>query len=68
MKESPDIDCVFLNAGIQNKYDVAKPETVSIKAMKAELDTKFTGMVALANAFLPFMEEQSKTIPASIIM
>lgn len=68
MGRSPDIDCVFLNAGIQGKYDVSKPETIDLQAVKLEFDTNFMGILALSNAFLPFMENKSNIKPASIIL
>jgi NAD(P)-dependent dehydrogenase (short-subunit alcohol dehydrogenase family) len=53
---------------MQSKCDVARPETFTMDAVKLEFDTNFIGIVALANAFLPYLEEKSKITPSSIVM
>ncbi|TGO20680.1 hypothetical protein BPAE_0275g00110 [Botrytis paeoniae] len=37
IESSPDIDCVFLNAGYQRKHDFSKPESVDIKGFNYEM-------------------------------
>ena len=32
----PDIDCVFLNAGVQRPHDFSKPEKMDLQAFFAE--------------------------------
>ncbi len=66
MKASPDIDCVFLNAGVQGAYNFSNPETIDMTKFNSEINTNFTAIVALAHAFLPFL--QSKKEQTSFIL
>ena len=60
-----DLDCVFLNAGIQGLYDFTKPNQVDLAAFHREMSVNFTSFVNISTAFLPFL--QSKTSPTSIV-
>jgi short-subunit dehydrogenase involved in D-alanine esterification of teichoic acids len=62
----PDIDCLFLNAGVQGSYDFSEPEKVDLKAFFAEFNLNFTSLVTLTHAFLPFL--QSKKTQTSLIL
>ncbi|KAE9368362.1 oxidoreductase [Stipitochalara longipes BDJ] len=64
-RASPDIDCLFLNAGVQGTYDFSKPETVNLAAFNSEINVNFTSFVALVYAFLPFL--LSKKTDTSIV-
>ena len=66
MAKSPDIDCIFLNAGIQSSVDFSKPETVDLAKFNAEVNTNFTSYVALVHAFIPFLK--AKGTPTGIIL
>ncbi|KAK9319827.1 putative NADP(+)-dependent dehydrogenase [Lipomyces orientalis] len=62
MRTSPDIDCIFLNAGIQHPYDFSHPEDVDLEQFNSEIDVNFLSFVALSHAFLPFLtSKQSQT-------
>jgi short-subunit dehydrogenase involved in D-alanine esterification of teichoic acids len=62
MRTSPDIDCVFVNAGVQGHYDFSQPAKVDLAKFIAEINVNFTSFVALTHAFLPhLMSEKSKT-------
>ncbi|KFY25418.1 hypothetical protein V493_04671 [Pseudogymnoascus sp. VKM F-4281 (FW-2241)] len=52
---SPDIDCLFLNAGMQRAFDFSKPESVDLSLFHAEMSVNYMSMVALTHAFLPFL-------------
>ncbi|PVH68905.1 short-chain dehydrogenase/oxidoreductase [Cadophora sp. DSE1049] len=67
MKKSPDIDCLFLNAGVQGHYDVSSPETIDLEKFNNEMTINYTSLVALTFAFLPFLKEKSVSGPASVI-
>ena len=54
-KEHPDLDCVFLNTGIQRGFDFSKPSTVSMPLLQSELATNYTLHIYLTHAFLPFL-------------
>lgn len=61
IKEHPDIDCVFLNAGIQSIIDLSKP-SMDLAAFNNEIKVNFTSFVALTHAFLPFLRgKEGKT-------
>jgi short-subunit dehydrogenase involved in D-alanine esterification of teichoic acids len=62
----PDVDCLFLNAGVQGTYDFSKPVEVDLKKFFSQFNTNFTSIVALTHAFLPFL--QSKKTPTSLIL
>ena len=68
IKKSPDIDCLFLNAGTQGTYDLVNPETSDIKRLSNEMTVNYTSLVALALAFLPFLKEKSKDFPTAVIL
>jgi len=64
MKKFPDVDCLFLNAGIQAKYDLTNFENVDLEKFNSEMTVNYTSLVAFAHAFLPFLKKQKQ---ASII-
>lgn len=68
IKKSPDIDCLFLNAGVQGHYDVSAPETIDLKKFNDEMRINYTSLVALTFAFLPFLKKKAESRPASIIL
>ncbi|KAM0148503.1 hypothetical protein ACHAPG_009947 [Botrytis cinerea] len=59
IESSPDIDCIFLNAGYQRKHDFSKPEGVDLKAFNYEMHVNFTSSVVLTHAFLPYLLEKN---------
>lgn len=65
IKEHPDLDCIFLNAGIQRSFNFAKPETIDFNVMNEEFTTNYLSMLQLTTTFLPFL--QGKTEQTSII-
>lgn len=62
----PDLDCVYLNAGVQGVYDFTNPNQVDLAAFHKEVGVNFTSFVDISTAFLPFL--QSKQPPASIVL
>ncbi|KAF2099669.1 oxidoreductase [Rhizodiscina lignyota] len=65
MSKFPDIDCVFLNAGIQRRHMWGKPASVDLAEFNNEFHVNFTSFVALTHAFLPLLEKQQ--FPTSIV-
>ena len=61
----PDLDCVFLNSGIQRGFNFAKPETVDMDMVSEEFTTNYLSYLALTKAFLPFL--QAKNTESSLI-
>lgn len=52
MHVSPDIDCLFLNAGVQRRYDFSQPEKVDLAEFHSEMSVNFSSFVDLSHAFL----------------
>ncbi|KAJ8058458.1 hypothetical protein OCU04_012646 [Sclerotinia nivalis] len=61
IKGSPDIDCIFLNAGFLENEDFSKPESVDMKAFNQVMKVNFTSFVVLTHAFLPYLLGKEKT-------
>jgi len=57
ISETPDLDCVFVNSGIQRPFDFSKPETVNLDTFDQELVTNYTSPVHLAKAFIPHLQQ-----------
>ena len=57
-KAHPDLDCVFLNAGVQYVMDFSKPQTVDMAKVQYEILVNYVSMVALTNAFMPFFQKK----------
>lgn len=55
MKEHPQIDCFFLNAGVQGRANFAQPETVDLAGFQREVTVNFSAHVALVHALLPYL-------------
>ncbi|PYH79011.1 putative short-chain dehydrogenase/oxidoreductase [Aspergillus uvarum CBS 121591] len=53
----PDLDCIFVNSGIQRPFDFARPETVDLDIFDQELITNYTSAVRLTKAFLPHLQQ-----------
>ncbi|KAI9039195.1 putative short-chain dehydrogenase/oxidoreductase [Aspergillus affinis] len=59
---NPDLDCIFVNSGIQRAFDFAAPESVDMDIFETELTTNYISAVHLTKAFLPHLQSQpSKT-------
>jgi short-subunit dehydrogenase involved in D-alanine esterification of teichoic acids len=62
MQRSPDIDCVYLNAGVQRPFDLSQPEKVDITTFIDEMNVNYLSNVILAQAFMPLLaKKQSKS-------
>ena len=62
----PDLDCVFINSGIQRGVDFSKPESVNLDTIQTEFTTNYLAYLALTKAFLPFL--QSKITESGLIL
>ena len=51
----PDLDLIFLNAGIQRPLRFNQPETISIDVIQEELLTNYTAPVAFTKEILPWL-------------
>ncbi|KAF7188485.1 putative oxidoreductase DltE [Pseudocercospora fuligena] len=55
----PDLDCVFLNAGIQRHLNWKEPENVDLDLLETEFTTNYLSYMHLTKAFLPFLQKQA---------
>lgn len=62
----PDLDCVFLNAGVQRPFDLSQPEKIDLDCFHNEVSINFSSYVDLTVKLLPFL--MKKTIETSIIL
>ncbi|EKV14483.1 Short-chain dehydrogenase/oxidoreductase, putative [Penicillium digitatum Pd1] len=58
LEQNPDLDCIFVNSGIQRPFDYTKPETIDLDIFDQELITNYTSAVRLTKAFLPHLQSQ----------
>lgn len=65
-KTSPDIDCIFLNAGMQRPFDFSKPENVDLSLFNSETLINYTSLVNVTHAFLPYL--LAREGPSGIIL
>ena len=65
MQGSPDIDCIFLNAGVQRPHDLTKSDGFDLDLFKLEIHVNLTSFVALTHAFLPYLLKKGS--PSSIV-
>ena len=57
-----DLDCVFLNAGVQSPTNLAEPAKVDLPAFHSDMNTNFSRIVDLTIKFLPvLMSKKTKT-------
>ncbi|KAF7169689.1 hypothetical protein CNMCM5623_002353 [Aspergillus felis] len=61
----PDVDCLFLNAGIQLPFELDDRGQFDLMPFNLQMNVNFTSLVALTHAFLPFLV--AKGSPTSII-
>ncbi|KAK5212449.1 hypothetical protein LTR41_001395 [Exophiala xenobiotica] len=54
-KSYPELDCVFLNAGVQSTINLTEPEKVDLPAFHSETSTNFSAFVDLTVNSLPFL-------------
>ena len=55
----PDLDCIFLNAGVQSPINLADPDKVDLAAFHSEVAINFSSFVDLTMKFLPFLLNKS---------
>ncbi|GFF34985.1 uncharacterized oxidoreductase DltE [Aspergillus udagawae] len=61
----PDMDCLFLNAGIQLPFELDDRGHFDLVKFNQQMNVNFFSLVALTHAFLPFLVAKGR--PTSII-
>ena len=59
VKKHPDLDCVFLNSGLQRTINWAEPESVNLETIEVEFQTNYIALMHLTKAFLPLLQKQA---------
>lgn len=57
--KNADIDCVFLNAGMQRHLQWQKPESVDLDLLETEFTTNYLSYMHLTKALLPHLQKQA---------
>lgn len=66
MSQHPDLDCVFLNSGMQRQHRLSRPAEVDLDAFHQEFNTNFSRLVDLSVKFLPHLQKKSPT-PTALV-
>lgn len=61
----PDLDCVFLNSGLQSQIRLSRPEEVDLQAFHQEMETNFNRLVDLSIKLLPHLKK--KPFPTALM-
>ena len=64
--QNPDLDCVFVNSGVQRRIDFTVCENLSLEALDQEVLTNYTAYMHLTKAFLPYLQRQAPKDTAMI--
>jgi NADP-dependent 3-hydroxy acid dehydrogenase YdfG len=59
MEKHPDLDCVWMNSGLQRAMNWAKPEEIDLDKMDLEMDTNYSSILRLTKAFLPYLTKKA---------
>ena len=62
LAEFPALNCVFNNAGIQNRHDFAAANPVDDAAMLAEVQTNLLGLIRVTVEFLPHLKKRPDAV------
>jgi short-subunit dehydrogenase involved in D-alanine esterification of teichoic acids len=60
-KKHPDIDCIWINSGLQRSVNWAEPEQVDTDKIDLEMSTNYIAPLHLSKAFLPYLQKQAPT-------
>lgn len=59
-QKHPDLDCIFLNSGIQRQLNWAKPDGVDLDTVELEFKTNYLSYMHFSKAALPYLQKQKK--------
>ena len=65
-EKHPDLDCIFLNSGLQRTVNWADVESVDLDTIEMEMLTNYTSFMHLTKGFLPYLQKAAPK-PTSII-
>ncbi|KAE9579592.1 hypothetical protein CGMCC3_g4361 [Colletotrichum fructicola] len=64
-RKFPELDCVFINSGVQSQIRLSRPSSVDLDAFRNEVNTNFLSVVDISIKFLPKLQE--KKFPTGLI-
>jgi uncharacterized oxidoreductase len=64
IQEFPTLNCVFNNAGIQNRHDFVSDRPIDDSAIATEVQTNLLGLIRVTVEFLPHLKKQ----PAAVLL
>lgn len=59
LKDHPDLDTVFINAGVQRQQNLLDHNSTTDDELTTEITTNFTSVVLLTHAFLPHLAKRA---------
>jgi short-subunit dehydrogenase involved in D-alanine esterification of teichoic acids len=65
VSQYPDLDCVFLNSGVQHQFRLSRPAEVDLDAFHQEMSTNFSRFVDLSIKFLSHLLK--KPFPTALL-
>jgi uncharacterized oxidoreductase len=60
--EFPSLNCVFNNAGVQRRLELAPGAPLDEEGLRDEIDTNVLGVIRVATAFLPHLVKQPNAV------
>ncbi|EAW13226.1 putative NADP(+)-dependent dehydrogenase [Aspergillus clavatus NRRL 1] len=66
IKSHPDLDCVFINSGIQRRSVFSEPESINMEMITEEFAINYLSYLYLTKEFLPFFQAKKDTPTAFI--
>jgi len=65
-EKHPDLDCVFMNSGLQRTVNWADVDSVDMDTIEMEMFTNYTSFLHMTKAVLPYLQKESSK-PTSIV-
>jgi uncharacterized oxidoreductase len=66
IKEFPQLNCVFNNAGVQRGHDFSADQQLDEQAMLNEIHTNLLGVIRVAAAFVPHLKTRENAVLVNV--
>jgi uncharacterized oxidoreductase len=66
IKEFPQLNCVFNNAGVQKGHDFSADQQLDEQALLSEIHTNLLGVIRVAAAFLPHLKKRENAVLVNV--
>jgi uncharacterized oxidoreductase len=64
--EFPSLNCVFNNAGVQRRLELAPGTPLDVEGLRDEINTNVLGVICVAAEFIPHLARQSNAILVNV--